>query len=79
MRRGIISKADVRTVLGNFVQYVVDRKDVQPDIELRVLFAEGGEHVVDQGIDIALTDDDAHLALLQALDRLELVFELFLV
>ncbi|MNF71056.1 hypothetical protein D3C84_529960 [compost metagenome] len=69
----------MRTVFGDFVQHVVDGKDVQPYIELGVLFAEGGEHVVDQGIDIALTDDDSHLALLQAFDRLKLVFELLLV
>jgi len=78
VRRRVVRQANVRTVFSDFVEHIHHRQDIQRDFQFGVLLAERREHVVHQHIDIPFTDHHAHMALLQALDRLQLVFEFLL-
>ncbi|AET94464.1 hypothetical protein BYI23_D009540 (plasmid) [Burkholderia sp. YI23] len=78
MRRRIVRKPDMRAALRDFFEQIVDGEHLHVDLQTRVTRAEGREHVIDERIDIALAHREANLALLQSLQRVQLVFELFL-
>ncbi|MNG27288.1 hypothetical protein D3C84_1123880 [compost metagenome] len=60
--RRVVGQADMRAIFRDLVEDVINGQDVQPDIELGILFAERREYVVDQCIDVALADNDPHVS-----------------
>jgi hypothetical protein len=67
MGRRIVSDSDVRAAFSDFVQHVVNGQTIYPNSQLRIARTERGEHFLDQGVDVALTDRQLHMTLLKPL------------